>query len=122
MKAFICAILILITTTSLIYANSVFTEYYSKEMIRIADSLPKESIEGAQEVLTHLSEYFSSKEPLIMSTNNHTKVHEMRKTLSQMQAAILSGDFQSYTQARLALYDAVRILEEFNKISFGEIF
>ena len=57
-----------------------------------------------------------------MSTNNHTKVHEMRKTLSQMQAAILSGDFQSYTQARLALYDAVRILEEFNKISFGEIF
>ena len=69
-----------------------------------------------------LKTFFSAREFLIMTTNNHNKVHEMHKLFSQAEAAIIAKDFVLYTQTRLALYDAVNALTEFNKISFIEIF
>lgn len=122
MKAFLCATLVFVIMTGLIILNSAFTSTYSAEMTRIAETFPAESIEGAQSTLNSFNNYFSEKEFLIMTTNNHTKVHEIHRSISQIQAAILSNDFSLYTQARLELYEAIRVLSEFNKFSLSEIF
>jgi len=122
MKAFICSLVILSVMVIFIIINSVFTARYSDEMIILSDKFPKDSTIGAQAVLDSLSDYFSKKEFLIMTTNNHSKVHEIHKIISQLQAAIIADDFSQYSQARLALYDAIRVLAEFNEFSFSEIF
>jgi len=121
-RAFLCAVIIFGVMIALISANAVFTARYSDELIRMTDSLPKESTKGAQEIIDSIREYFSKKEFLIMATNNHSKVYEIYKIISQLQAAIIADDFALYSQSRLALYDAVRVLSEFNRVSFLEIF
>ena len=122
MRAFLCAVIIFGVMIALISANAVFTQRYSDEIIRMTDSLPKENTKGAQEIIDSIREYFSKKEFLIMTTNNHSKVYEIYKIISQLQAAIIADDFAMYSQSRLALYDAVRVLSEFNRVSFLEIF
>ena len=122
MKAFITALIIFAIIFLLVSANAVFTSFYSKKMIEMTDAFPKGSINGAEDILNEFREYYSSREFLIMATNNHTKVYEIYRIISQMQAAIITSDMTLYTQSRLALYDAIRVLAEFNKFSLIEIF
>lgn len=122
MRAFYTASIIFVIIAILIIINAIFTLKFSNRMTSIIDELPKDTLDGADEILNKLEDYFSRREFLIMTTNNHNKVHDINKLFSQAKSAIISEDFALYTQTRLALYDAVNTLSEFNRISFIEIF
>lgn len=122
MKVFYISCAIFGITFIAVIANAVFTLEFSKGMTESIGCLPTESLVGSREALEESEEYFSKYEFWIMMFNNHGKVHDVHKLFSQIEAAIESGDFSLYTQSRLALYDSIYSLVEFNRMSFSEIF
>lgn len=121
MKSSLIVAILFFLVFALIIANAVFTDKYSSEMLTLISALPSGSPINAEKALNDLKDYLDSKQFLITVTCNRSKIREVYKLISQAKAAILSDDLSQYTQARLALYDAVNALCEFNRFSFSEI-
>lgn len=121
MKSSLIVAILFFVIFAMIIANAVFTDKYSSKMLALISSLPQDTLEGANDSLNDLKTYLNSKKFLITITCNRSKVREVYKLFSQAEAAILADDISQYTQARLALYDAVNALCEFNRFSFADI-
>lgn len=117
MKTFIAAIVIFSILVCFITANCIYISKFSKKLNEFADSFPENSLDGAEEIYTKLEGYWRENEFYVMLSNDHTRIHEIYRSILTMKAALIAEDFSLYCEARLALKKSAEMIGEYDSFS-----
>ena len=117
MKSFILSLIIFTLLFSGIIINSLYVSHFSDKLYEFAQSLPTDRLPDSCDTVCELSEFWDKNEFYIMLTNDHTRIHDVYHHIQSLEAAMISGSFPLYTEARLAIMESAKAFKEFDTFS-----
>ena len=117
MKSFILSIIIFSALLAAISVNSIYVSNFSDKLTELAEAFPADRIPDSDRTIEQLKDFWRKNEPFIMLTNDHTKIHEVYHHIQSLEAALISGSYPLYTEARLAILESAKAFKEFDTFS-----
>ena len=117
MKSFILSIIIFSALLAAISVNSIYVSNFSDKLTELAEAFPADRIPDSDRTIEKLKDFWRKNEPFIMLTNDHTKIHEVYHHIQSLEAALISGSYPLYTEARLAILESAKAFKEFDTFS-----
>ncbi len=117
MKSFILSIIIFSALLAGISVNSIYVSNFSDKLTELAEAFPEDRVPDSDRTIEQLKDFWRKNEPFIMLTNDHTKIHEVYHHIQSLEAALISGSYPLYTEARLAILESAKAFKEFDTFS-----
>lgn len=117
MKSFILSIIIFSALLAAISVNSIYVSNFSDKLTELAEAFPEDRVPDSDRTIEKLKDFWRKNEPFIMLTNDHTKIHEVYHHIQSLEAALISGSYPLYTEARLAILESAKAFKEFDTFS-----
>lgn len=117
MKSFILSIIIFSALLAGISVNSIYVSNFSDKLTELAEAFPEDRVPDSDRTIEKLKDFWRKNEPFIMLTNDHTKIHEVYHHIQSLEAALISGNYPLYTEARLAILESAKAFKEFDTFS-----
>ena len=117
MKSFILSIIIFSALLAGISVNSIYVSNFSDKLTELAEAFPEDRVPDSDRTIEKLKDFWRKNEPFIMLTNDHTKIHEVYHHIQSLEAALISGSYPLYTEARLAILESAKAFKEFDTFS-----
>ena len=119
MKAFVCALSVLIILSLAVTANAI---YVQKQTIALTDEIEKLPAEIENANLTDIRKKWDKIEPIISYSICHKELEQIADALADLESHHSTGETKEYHAARERLLDLVRRLSESEGFSLKSIF
>lgn len=119
MKAFICALSVLIILSFAVTANAIYVQKQTNALTNEIENLPTE-IDNAN--LAGIREKWNKIEPIISYSVSHKELDQIADALTDLESHYSTGEAKEYHAARERLLELVRRLSESEGFSLKSIF
>ncbi len=119
MKAFVCALSVLIILSFAVTANAIYVQKQTNALTDEIENLPTE-VENAN--LTGIRKEWDKIEPIISYSVSHKELDQIADALADLESHHSTGEAKEYHAARERLLELVRRLSESEGFSLKSIF
>lgn len=119
MKAFICALSVLVLLSCAVTVNAMYVQKKTDALADAIQNLPEEAEEAN---ITDIRTMWNAIEPVISYSVSHKETDQIADTLTEMESHQSTGEIKEYRAARERLLELVRRLSESEGFSIKSIF
>lgn len=119
MKAFICALSVLILLSLAVTVNAIYVQKQTDALTNEIQRLPQEANKAD---LAGIREKWDTIEPVISYSVSHKELDQIADALADLESHQITGEEKEYHAARERLLELVRRLSESEGFSIKSIF
>ncbi len=121
MRSFAVTLILLAGTLGLILWNSLYINNVTNDLLARLDSLPDVKDPACGETVGEIRQIWDKNADLIDLSANHQSIERVEMQLTLMQEAAKTENADSFAAARALLRDALRDIQQFEKMALGQI-